>query len=64
MLNNLDTLIDANSNKAHADIFDCFVDYLNSSKIRYVIIRGFTRLPKQPYSDLDIDHRAITIERY
>lgn len=35
-------------------IFDKLIDFLNENKIKYVIQRGFQKLPIKPYTDIDM----------
>jgi len=39
---------------SHRQIFSNFLNDLNKNQVRYVILRGFARLPKSPDSDIDL----------
>ena len=50
--------------KSHSEQFFNFLEDLDNSNIRYVIIRGFNRLPKTPDTDIDLVYHIDDHDKY
>tara|TARA_Y100001938_G_C8043784_1_gene407649 strand:+ start:58 stop:750 length:693 start_codon:yes stop_codon:yes gene_type:complete len=50
--------------KSHSKQFFDFLDALDAADVRYVIIRGFGRLPKTPDTDIDLLYHIDDHDKY